>query len=83
MRSSYAYELALRLDQQGYNVFAGCRDCNSSGARSLASRGSTSLAILQLDVTQKDEIRNAAELVEDSVGEEGRLCLTGTFTIRA
>ena len=72
MRSSYAYELALRLDQQGYMVFAGCRDCNSRGARSLASRGSKSLAILQLDVTKQDEIRNAAEMIQDSVGEEGK-----------
>lgn len=71
MRSSYAYELALRLDQQGYMVFAGCRDCNSHGARSLASRGSRSLAILQLDVTKQDEIKNAAEMIQDSVGEEG------------
>lgn len=70
-RSSYAYELALRLDEQGYTVFAGCTDCNSVGARSLASRGSTSLAILQIDVTKPDEIKDAVEMIEDSVGEEG------------
>ncbi|XP_039250379.1 17-beta-hydroxysteroid dehydrogenase type 6-like [Styela clava] len=70
-RSSYAYELALRLDEQGYTVFAGCTDCNSVGARSLASRGSTALAILQIDVTKPNEINNAVEMIEDSVGEEG------------
>ena len=69
--NSYGYELALCLDKQGYNVFAGCTDCNSVGARSLASRGSTRLAILQIDVTKQDEIEDAREMIEDIVGDEG------------
>ena len=52
-------------------MFAGCTDCNSVGARSLASRGSTRLAILQIDVTKQDEIEDAKEMVEDIVGDEG------------
>ena len=69
--NSYGYELALCLDKQGYTVFAGCTDCNSVGARSLASRGTTRLAILQIDVTKQEEIDDAKEMVEDLVGDEG------------
>ena len=69
--NSYGYELALSLDSQDYTVFAGCSDCNGLGARSLASRGSTKLAVLQIDVTKQDEIDDAAEMIQDVVGDEG------------
>nr|CAB3254276.1 17-beta-hydroxysteroid dehydrogenase type 6 [Phallusia mammillata] len=69
--NSYGYELALRLDHQGYAVFAGCADCNSIGARSLASRGTTNLAILQIDVTKQDEIDDATEMINDMIGDDG------------
>lgn len=73
--SSYGYELALRLDHQGYTVFAGCADCNSIGARSLASRGTTNLAILQIDVTKQEEIDDAAEMIQDMIEDDGRNCV--------
>ncbi|XP_002121207.2 17-beta-hydroxysteroid dehydrogenase type 6 [Ciona intestinalis] len=69
--NSYGYELALCLDHQGYVVFAGCTDCNSVGARSLASRGSTRLAVMQIDVTKQDEIDDATEMIQDMIGDEG------------
>ena len=53
-------------------MYAGCSDCNSIGARSLASRGSTRLAVLQIDVTKQEEIEDAVEMIQDAVGEEGR-----------
>ena len=62
---------ALCLDKQGYTIFAGCSDCNSVGARSLATRGSTRLAILQIDVTKQNEIDEAKEMIQDLVGDEG------------
>jgi len=68
---SYGYELSLLLDKQGYNVFAGCTDSNTLGARSLASRGSENLAILQIDVTSEENVSEAVEMMEDSVGDEG------------
>ena len=51
-------------------MFAGCSDCNGLGARSLASRGSTKLAVLQIDVTKQDEIDDAAEMIQDVVGDD-------------
>lgn len=68
---SYGYEVALLLDKQKYSVFAGCTDSNSIGARSLASRGSENLAILQVDVRNEEDIHDAVEMITDSVGEEG------------
>lgn len=53
-------------------MFAGCSDCNGLGARSLASRGSTKLAVLQIDVTKQDEIDDAAEMIQDVVGDDGK-----------
>ncbi|CAK8691253.1 retinol dehydrogenase 16-like [Clavelina lepadiformis] len=68
--NSYGYELALCLDKQGYTVFAGCADCNSIGARSLASRGSTRLAVMQIDVTKQEQIDDATEMIQDLLGDE-------------
>ena len=69
---SYGYELSLLLDKQGYHVYAGCTDCNGIGARSLASRGSENLAILQIDVRSDESVKEAVTLIQDSEGDEGK-----------
>lgn len=59
------------MDHLGYSVFAGCADCNSVGARAIASRGSHNLAVLPLDVTKQDVIDDVFQTVSESVGHEG------------
>ena len=60
---------ALRLDQDGWWVFAGVR--REEDAESLRAAGSERLTPLILDVTDAGQIAAAAERVDEAVGEAG------------
>jgi NAD(P)-dependent dehydrogenase (short-subunit alcohol dehydrogenase family) len=60
---------ALRLDREGWRVFAGVR--REEDAESLRSAASDRLAPVTLDVTDPAQVAAAAGLVEDAVGEGG------------
>jgi NAD(P)-dependent dehydrogenase (short-subunit alcohol dehydrogenase family) len=60
---------ALRLDANGWRVFAGVR--REEDAASLREAGSERLVPLMLDVTEAGQITAAAERIDEAVGEAG------------
>lgn len=60
---------ALRLDRNGWRVFAGVR--REEDADSLRTKGSERLAPLMLDVTDSTQIATAADRIGEVVGEAG------------
>ncbi|XP_066954519.1 D-beta-hydroxybutyrate dehydrogenase, mitochondrial-like [Macrobrachium rosenbergii] len=68
------YALALHLHDQGFRVFAGCllADTGGEGAQQLRRLGSSRLHVLQMDVTQQEQIEDALQqtkkLIPDGEG---------------
>lgn len=60
---------ALYLDKQGFSVFAGIR--NAVDGQSLQKEASSRLKPIQIDVTNADQIKAAADEVARSVGGQG------------
>ena len=60
---------ALRLDAEGYTVFAGVR--KEADSRDLAQSGSDRLTPVTLDITKVDQIESAREQVADAAGDQG------------
>ena len=60
---------ALRLDAEGYTVFAGVR--KEADSRDLAQSGSDRLTPVTLDITKVDQIESAREQVAEAVGDQG------------
>jgi NAD(P)-dependent dehydrogenase (short-subunit alcohol dehydrogenase family) len=60
---------ALRLDREGWRVFAGVR--REEDAESLRSEGSERLVPVMLDVTDAAQVAAAAELIGERAGEAG------------
>jgi len=60
---------ALRLDREGWRVFAGVR--RDEDAESLRAEASDRLVPVRLDVTDAAQIAAAAERIEEAVGESG------------
>ncbi|XP_066542048.1 retinol dehydrogenase 1 [Hoplias malabaricus] len=67
--SGFGNLLSRQLDQQGFRVIAAC--LTESGASNLQSASSTRLKSIILDVTKKESISRAVELVQREVGEKG------------
>jgi NAD(P)-dependent dehydrogenase (short-subunit alcohol dehydrogenase family) len=61
--------VALRLDRDGWQVFAGVR--RRHDAESLRAAGSERLVPVMLDVTDAVQVADAAELIDKRVGEAG------------
>lgn len=72
--SGFGFQLAQRLDQRGFTVFAGCLRANGPGARSLAQLCSSSLQLLQLDVTQDQDVEQALRTVQEQLPHKGESC---------
>lgn len=68
--TGFGRELAVRLDQLGFKVFAGCLMPDGEGARSLKEESSSRLTIVSVDVTQDDKVRAAYKKVEDDLAED-------------
>ena len=60
---------ALYLDKQGFNVFAAVR--NPADGQALQKEASSRLKVIQIDVTNADQIKAAAHEVAQTVGAEG------------
>lgn len=69
--SGFGFQLARCLDQQGFTVFAGCLLADGPGARSLARLCSSSLQLLQLDVTQDQDVEQALRAVQEQLPHKG------------
>ena len=62
---------ALRLVREGYKVFAGVRDLRA--AEGLSKEIGPRLTTILLDITIAEQVKAAAELVGDSLGQEAGL----------
>ncbi|XP_070568491.1 retinol dehydrogenase 7-like [Ptychodera flava] len=63
--------LTQYLDERGFQVFAGCLDKERKGAIQLASLCSDKLTLLQLDVTNEEEIQQALQVVQEKLQGQG------------
>lgn len=52
-------------------MFAGCLDANGEGAAALKRHGSARLVVLQMDVTNEEQLAKAAQEVKKLLPEEG------------
>ncbi|XP_022644903.1 17-beta-hydroxysteroid dehydrogenase type 6-like isoform X1 [Varroa jacobsoni] len=62
--SGFGYKLALKLDCEGYQVFAGCLFPDGEGARQLRNSASNRLHIIGLDVTKDEDFTSARSFVQ-------------------
>lgn len=60
---------AIRLDQEGWRVFAGVR--REEDGQALQAKTSERLVPILVDVTKEEHITQAAALIADAVGDEG------------
>lgn len=68
----YPYSSFLHsLPSQGFRVFAGCLDANGEGAAALKRHGSARLVVLQMDVTNQEQLAKAAQEVKKLLSEGG------------
>lgn len=63
----FGHALAIKLDQLGFKVFAGCLHKSGDGAEELKNKCSTLLHILQLDVSDQSQIDSAFKTVTDNL----------------
>ena len=62
--------LATQLATQGFHVFAGCLDANGEGAVRLSKI--FNIAVVQLDVTNDEQVLAARATVESQLSEHGK-----------
>lgn len=74
--SGFGHELARRLSEMGALVFAGVLDVNGAGARKLREQTSGRLHLLQLDVTDHEQIEAARRYICARVAGAGETGLT-------
>ncbi|CAL1544397.1 unnamed protein product [Lymnaea stagnalis] len=65
------HALALKLDKMGFQVFAGCLVVGGEGERSLVKAASSRLSTLQMDVSNQEQVQQAAETVAERL--EGKV----------
>ncbi|GAB1602941.1 estradiol 17-beta-dehydrogenase 2-like [Argonauta hians] len=63
----FGQALAIKLDQMGFKVFAGCLDKSGDGAAQLKEKCSPLLHIVQLDVSDHSQIDSAFLTVVDNL----------------
>ena len=73
------HDLAKKLDQIGYQVFAGCLLKGSPGEEKLVNACSDRLCTLQLDVTDTQQVQRAAELVQHHLRDRSRFLFVLRF----
>ncbi|XP_062566660.1 estradiol 17-beta-dehydrogenase 2-like [Saccostrea cucullata] len=67
------HDLARRLDDMGFHVFAGCLVGDGPEASELTKSCSNRLHVIQLDVTKEKQIRAAKSYVETLHKQTGSL----------
>ncbi|GFU01206.1 hypothetical protein NPIL_203551 [Nephila pilipes] len=65
--SGFGYELALRLDELGLHVFAGCLLPEGDGAKTLKKSASNRLHVVPMDVTSDDSIDKSLKCVTQKI----------------
>ena len=60
--TGFGFLLVKRLDKLGFNVFAGC--LTDKGAKSVQEECSKRVTVLEVDVTKKDSVQKAVEVVQ-------------------
>ncbi|XP_072019457.1 D-beta-hydroxybutyrate dehydrogenase, mitochondrial-like [Amphiura filiformis] len=68
--TGFGHKLALRCDQIGFRVFAGCLLPDGADAQEFSSEGSKRLTIVPCDVTSDDSVLAAKKLVSETVINE-------------
>lgn len=66
----FGHALAVRLDQMGFKVFAGCLFKGDEGAEALKAKCSDRLHILQLDVTDPQQVDSAFITIKENLGND-------------
>ncbi|XP_038664367.1 estradiol 17-beta-dehydrogenase 2-like [Scyliorhinus canicula] len=69
--SGFGHALAKHLDQLGFTVFAGVMHLTGPGAEDLRMGGSQRLTVLQLDVTNSDQIARTFAKIKDDLDYKG------------
>ena len=80
MSAGFGHQLALSLERQGVQVFAGCLDVRGEGACALKICGSQRLHVVQCDVTNMSSIAQARTLVEENLSGRGKQKFVKTRT---
>ncbi|XP_053496964.1 estradiol 17-beta-dehydrogenase 2 [Ictalurus furcatus] len=69
--SGFGYNLAKILDKAGIKVYAGVLEEFGPGAQRLREVSSAQLTILQMDITDINQISEAHKLIKSQIGEAG------------
>ena len=68
--------MALKLDKIGFTVFACCLYADGEGAKRILDSTSDKCRIIQLDVTDDNQVRTAVTQVKEALGDKGKVfCL--------
>lgn len=70
--SGFGYNLAKILDKAGIKVYAGVLEEFGPGAQRLREVSSAQLTILQMDITDVNQISEAHKLIKSQIGEAGK-----------
>ena len=65
--SGFGHDIAVRLDELGFTVFAGCLHPGGHGAKKLKSSSSNNLHIVPVDVGNDDSVLKAHQYVVDNL----------------
>lgn len=68
----FGHDLAKRLDELEFTVFAGCLKPEGEGARKLAKTSSKRLHVVPLDVGSDSSVEEAHEYVKKHLPKNGR-----------
>ncbi|KAI1289750.1 D-beta-hydroxybutyrate dehydrogenase, mitochondrial [Halotydeus destructor] len=76
--TGFGYQLALRLNELGYHVFAACLFDDNDGAKALRAQAANprSMQVVRMDVTSDEDIARCEELITNVLTRE-RLTLHG------
>ncbi|KAL7858264.1 hypothetical protein AOLI_G00183660 [Acnodon oligacanthus] len=69
--SGFGHNLAKLLDRAGVKVYAGVLKENGAGAQELRRVSSPHLTVIQLDITDTDQISKALQFIKSQTGETG------------
>lgn len=69
--SGFGHNLAKNLDKAGIKVYAGVLEEFGPGAQELREVSSSRLTILQIDITNTNQISEAHKLIKSQTGETG------------
>ncbi|XP_052760123.1 D-beta-hydroxybutyrate dehydrogenase, mitochondrial-like [Mya arenaria] len=69
--TGFGHQIALRLHNQGFTVFAGCLFPQGDGARAFRDRKCARLQVLHLDVTKDDHVKEALKAIKKKLPANG------------